>query len=72
MKEYVIISIDDNKRGSDGHVIIVKANPVKEDAGFAHLAKLFGKKYYTYAMSETDETEIYVFPYSENNSVTNA
>ena len=65
MKEYVIISIDDNKGGSDGHVIIVKANPVKEAPGFAHLAKLFGKKYYSYSMSETDETEIYVFPYSD-------
>lgn len=65
MKEYVIISIDDNKGGLDGHVIIVKANPVKEDKGFAHLAKLFGKKYYTYAMTETDETEIFVFPFTE-------
>lgn len=65
MKEYIIISINDNKGGSDGHVIIVKANPVKEYPGFAHLSKLFGKKYYTYAMNETNETEIYVFPYSD-------
>lgn len=65
MREFVIISIDVNKGGSDGHIIIVKANPVKEDHGFAQLAKLFGKKCYTYTMSETDETEIYVFPYSD-------
>ena len=49
MEQYVIYSIDDNKGGSDGHVIIVKANPVKESPGFAHLTKLFGKKYYNYS-----------------------
>ena len=65
MEQYVIYSIDDNKGGSDGHVIIVKANPVKESPGFAHLTKLFGKKYYNYSMNETDETEMFVFPFSE-------
>ena len=29
MKEYKIISIEDNKNGSDGHIIIVKANPLE-------------------------------------------
>ena len=58
MDQYVIYSIDDNKGGSEGHVIIVKANPVKESPGFAHLTKLFGKKYYNYSMNETDETEL--------------
>ena len=65
MEQYVIISIDDNNGGSDGHVIIVKANPVKEASGFAHLTKLFGKKYYKYSHMEDEETEIFVFPYSE-------
>ena len=65
MKEYAIISIDENKGGSDGHIIIVKANIVETPSGFAHLTKLFGKKYYSYAMHETNETEIFVFPYSD-------
>ena len=65
MEQYVIYSIEDNKGGSDGHIIIVKANPVKESPGMEHLTKLFGKKYYNYTLNETDETELFVFPFTE-------
>ncbi len=65
--KYVIIDIEDNNGGTDGHVIVVKANPVKLDNGFSHLMRLFGKKYVSFAMNETDETEMFVFPYSEEN-----
>lgn len=65
MEQYVIYSIEDNKGGSDGHIIIVKANPVKESPGFEHLTKLFGKKYYSYTSNETNETELFVFPFTE-------
>ena len=63
--KYKIIDITDNKGGSDGHIIMVKANPVKDAPGFAHLTKLFGKKYYTYSMMDDSETEIFVYPFSE-------
>jgi hypothetical protein len=65
MEQYVIYSIEDNKGGSDGHIIIVKANPVKESPGMEHLTKLFGKKYYNYTLNETNETELFVFPFTE-------
>lgn len=63
--KYRIIDIEDNKGGSDGHVIFVKANLVKEAQGFEHLAKLFKKKYYTYSVMDDSNTEIFAFPFSE-------
>lgn len=63
--KYRIIDIEDNKGGSDGHVIFVKANQVKEAQGFEHLAKLFKKKYYTYSVMDDSNTEIFAFPFSE-------
>lgn len=63
--KYRIIDIEDNKGGSDGHVIFVKANPVKEAKSFEHLAKLFKKKYYTYSVMDDSNTEIFAFPFSE-------
>lgn len=65
MKKYVIIEIFDNKEGTDGHVIVVKANEVKKSSIFKHLSKMFGKEYYDYSMTETSETEYFIFPFSE-------
>lgn len=65
--KYIIIDIEDNYGGTDGHVIVVKANPVKVEGGFSHLMRMFGKKYVSYPMNETEETEIFIFPFSEGN-----
>ena len=65
--KYIIIDIEDNNGGTDGHVIVVKANPVKVEDGFSHLMRMFGKKYVSYPMNETEETEIFIFPFSEGN-----
>ena len=65
--KYIIIDIEDNNGGTDGHVIVVKANPVKVESGFSHLMRMFGKKYVSYAMNETEETEMFIFPFSEEN-----
>lgn len=65
MKQYRIIDIEDNNGGSDGRIIIVKANPVEDAPGFEHLTKMFGKRYYSYAVNETSDTEFFVFPYTD-------
>lgn len=64
MKQYKIIEIDDNKGGSDGHIIIVKANVVKPT--LEHLSEMFGKAYYTYAVTEDSSTEWFVYPFSNS------
>lgn len=71
--KYRIIDISDNNGGSDGHVIIVKANVGKKSPGFDHLSKMFGKEYYTFSLMDDSETEIFVFPFSEElvNSLVN-
>lgn len=66
MKKYIIISIDENTKNTDGHIIIVKANEAKEDPMFDHLSKMFGKKYYTYQTTENPSTEWFVYPYSNS------
>lgn len=65
--KYVIIDIEDNNGGTDGHVIVVKANPVKVDRGLSHIMRLFSTKYVKYTMNETEETDIFIFPFSEEN-----
>lgn len=66
MKKYRIIDIEDSKGGSEGHVIVVKANPGKKEPGFDHLSKMYGKEYFLFSMMEDSETETFVFPFSEN------
>ena len=66
MEKYKIIEIEDNEGGSDGHIIIVKANVVKEDPAFKHLSEMFGKYYYTYEMLESSSTEWFVYPFSDS------
>lgn len=66
MKEYKIIEIEDNKGGTDGHIIIVKANIVEEDPAFECLSKMFGKRYCTYAVTETSSTEWFIYPFSDS------
>ena len=63
--KYSIIDITDNNVGSDGHVIIVKANAGKKSPGFEHLSKMFGKEYYTFSLMDDSETEMFYFPFSE-------
>lgn len=65
MGKFVIIGIEDNHLNPDGHALIVKANPVENAPGFEYLSEMFGKKYSTYSMTETSETEIFVFPYTK-------
>lgn len=68
MKKYVIINIEQNVVQPEGKVLIVKANEVKRAAGFEHLEQMFGKTYYNYAMSECDETEVFMLPFSEEHA----
>ena len=65
--KYVIISIESRNLNPEGEVLYIKANPVK-DAGpsFRHLEKMFGKKYYHYSHTESDETTHFVLPFSES------
>lgn len=65
MKQYVIIDIEQNTVQPDGDVLIVKANQVKVAEGLEALEKMFGKKYFNFAMNECDETETFMLPYSE-------
>ena len=67
--KYIIIDIEDNNGWTDGHIIVVKANPVKVESGFSHLMRMFSKKYVSYAMNDTEETEMFIFPFSEENKV---
>lgn len=65
MKQFVIIGIEQNTVQPDGDVLIVKANEVKAAKGFEDLEEMFGKKYFIFTMSECDETETFMLPYSE-------
>jgi hypothetical protein len=64
MKQFVIIDIEQNTVQPDGEVLIVKANEVKAAKGFEALEEMFGKKYFHIVMNESDETEVFVLPYS--------
>ena len=66
MKNYKILSISTNSGGNNGTVIIVKANPVKLlkiNTGFEE--RILGA---TFTSHEDDETELFVFPFSQQNS----
>lgn len=66
MKNYKILSITTNSGGSDGTVIIVKANPVdlvKINTGFEE--RILGA---TYTTHEYSGTELFVFPFSQHKS----
>ena len=65
MNKYVIISIENNRLNPDGLSLIVKANRVENAPGFEHLSEMFGKKYYSFSLNETSNTEIFVFPFYE-------
>lgn len=61
--EYVIIEIQRTCVEPDGIVLMVKANPV-EDA-MPELSQMFGRKYVRFSMNECSETELFIFPFSE-------
>lgn len=63
--EYRILDIADSGKGTNGHIIIVKANPVNDSPGFEHLSKMFGKRYVNYCVHECSATEYFFFPFSE-------
>ncbi len=65
MDKFVIVKIEDNHLIPDGHSLIVKANRIKDAPGFEYLSEMFGKKYYMYSSDETSDTEIFVFPFSQ-------
>jgi len=63
MSEYRIISVDDNDGGSDGHVIVVRANPVEYlKVNMGDVERILGANYCSH---ECDETEYFIFLYSE-------
>lgn len=63
MKDYRIISVDDNNGGSDGRVIVVRANPVENlKINMGGVERILGANYCSH---ECDETEYFIFPYSE-------
>lgn len=63
MSEYRIISVDDNNGGTDGHVIVVRANPVEYlKVNMGGVERILGANYCSH---ECDETEYFIFPYSE-------
>lgn len=65
MKQYVIIEIEQTTIQPDGEeVIIVKANEVKVAEELKYMEKMFGKRYYNIPITENDETEVFMFPYS--------
>ena len=66
--KYVIISIGRRSLESEGEVLYIKANPVK-DAGpsFRYLEEMFGKKYFNYSMIENNETVHFIIPFSDSN-----
>jgi len=64
MKKYIIISIEENHIDPEGHALIIKANPVKEDSMFKELRKMFGLKYYSISKEENSDTEIFIYPYT--------
>lgn len=65
MQKFVIVKIEDNHLNPDGHALIVKANRVENAHGFEYLSEMFGKKYCTYSLDETFDTEMFVFPFSK-------
>lgn len=59
MSEYRIISVDDNNGGTDGHVIVVRANPVKYlKVNMGSVERILGAHYCSH---ECDETEYFIF-----------
>lgn len=62
MKEYKIISIEDNKNGSDGHIIIVKANPLEFlKVKMGNEERILGANFCSH---ECSDTEYFVYPYT--------
>lgn len=62
-KEYVIINIERTAIDPDGVVLLIKANPVVDS--MPELSAMFGKRYVNYAMTECEDTENFIFPFSE-------
>ena len=65
MEEFVIIYIRECFLESEGHALLVKVNRVEEVSEFKELEDIFDTKYYRYSMEETPETEIFLFPYTQ-------
>ena len=65
MDKYVIIEIVDNHLNPDGLSLIVKANRICNASEFEHLSEIFGKKYYRFSLSETADTEMFIYPFSD-------
>ena len=64
MDKYVIIEIVDNHLNPDGLSLIVKANRIYNASEFEHLSEIFEKKYYRFSLSETADTEMFIYPFS--------
>lgn len=60
---YVIIETIIKKATSDGDVLLVKANPVKDTTTL--MSRVFGTRFAQFSQTESDETAIFAFPYSD-------
>ena len=58
---YIIISIEENYSDSDGHILILKANPKKESNQSLDVVPLL------FDSEESEETRYFIFPYSDYN-----
>ena len=63
--KYVIIDIIIKENTSDGDILLVKANPVKDT--MQELTDLYGTRYVHFSQTESDETETFAFPYTDEN-----
>lgn len=64
MHKIIIIKIQEGTFTPGGHVIQVWANPVVKSPSFSYVLKTFGRVEYQYAQNKTDDTMMFVFPYS--------
>lgn len=61
--KYVIIEIIVKETTSDGDILLIKANPVND--AMPELTNTFGTRHVHFSLTESDETEFFAFPYSE-------
>ena len=65
MERFIIIKIEGHYVNPEGQVLMVKANRVEIDPELEVLSEMFERDYYMYSMEETDDTEIFLFPFSK-------
>lgn len=67
-KAYIIISLESRILTNEGEALYIKANPVNDsNPSFRHLEEVTGRKYFTYSMTDCDETVHFFIPFSKRN-----